>query len=353
MDEAPGNPLRNRLAAGLTDETVRKAVEGSGYPLQTVVAANLRSLGFSITEEWVFSDSDSGLIRALDIHASRPLYDLRRERGGRVRPELAILVECKRSDMPYIFFASETRPGHGGLATPVAGLHEDRISIQTDDDMSTWSFSTVRTLDLAEHPFVAEPPHVALSFTKAARKGKDVTVSGSDPYQSLVLPLTKALGSYAARVAPPETAVYFDLVMPIGLAVIDGPMILATVSPSGVEYELNPWIRVYRHDVAAEAGHRFEREKLHAIDCVHSSWLDNYVTQHLQPFADEFGRRALRHGTEIATGAGFVSGMNRDSHTDLERRLRPRQLSDLQGRPRRFLSHLRTILHERRSSRSR
>jgi hypothetical protein len=187
---------------------------------------------------------------------------------------------------------------------------------------------------MAEHPFVAEPARVALAFSKAARKSKDVVLSGTDPYQSLVLPLTKALGEYAKRVAPPKTAVYFDLALPIALAVIDGPMVLATVSPDGVTYELNPWIRVYRHDVDPDAGHKFDREKLYAIDCIHRAWLETYIKEHLHPFAAEFGTLALSHAEEIATGTGFIAGMNRDSHAELEKRLRPRRLSDARLRVR-------------------
>ena len=100
MNESDGNPPGNRLAAGLSDEALSEAVESSGYPLQTVVAAQLSRLGFSITEEWVFTDSESGKARALDVHAAKPLYDRARASGSRVRPALALLIECKQSEMP-------------------------------------------------------------------------------------------------------------------------------------------------------------------------------------------------------------------------------------------------------------
>lgn len=340
MDEVAGNPQENRLAHGVTDESLREAVEASGYPLQTVVAADLRTRDFAISEEWVFNDRDTGQLRALDIHATQSLYDERSEGGRRVRPQLALLVECKRSEMPYVFFASHTRPGYGAAAISVAGLHEDRVTVRTDDDLSTWSFSTLQALGFSDHAFVAEPPSVALSFSKAARRNKDLVLSGEDPYQSLVRPLTKALDSYTARLAPPSTAVYFDLVVPIGLAIIDGPMVQAEVTAESIDYKLCPWIRVYRHDVDDEAGHRFEREKLHAIDCVHSAWLESYLTDHLLPFAKEFGRRALEHHEEIASGAAFASGFGRDSHSGLPGRLLPLSPKQRARRPRQLAKNL-------------
>lgn len=204
MKSAASNPPENQLHAGLTEDMLRDAVTASGYPLQTLVAAKLLDFGFQISEEWVFVDDRSGQPRTLDLHASRRLYD-RSQGQERVRPQLALVVECKRSDMPYVFFASSTRPGRGGQAVSVAGLKTTGITISTDDDRSTWTFSVIQALGLADHPFVADPPCVALSFSKAARRGKCLELSGSDPYHSLVLPLTKALGGYAARIAPPAT----------------------------------------------------------------------------------------------------------------------------------------------------
>lgn len=340
MKEAADNPPENKLLHGVSDEALCSAVEASGYPLQVLAGARLRAQGFLIAEEWVFNDRDTGQLRALDIHALLPLYDWEADGGRRVRPQLALLVECKQSEMPYVFFVSDARPGVSAEAVAISGLHSDRVEIHTDDDASTWSFSVPQTLGLADHAFVAEPHCVALSFSKAARKNKDLTLSGSDPYQSLVLPLTKALDSYSARVAPPTTARYFDLTVPFGLAVIDGPMVAAEVSPSATEYRLTPWVRVYRHDVDPAAAHHFDREKLFAIDCVHSAWLDQYLNNHLLPFARELGRRALAHHEEIASGSAFAAGFARDSRGGLPERLQPLSMAQRARRPATVLRHI-------------
>ncbi len=337
MDEIPGNPADNRLAAGLSEQAVKEAVEASGYPLQTVVGAQLRARKFWLAEEWVFNDLDTNQSRALDLHATRPLYDqFGKEGQKRVRPELVLLVECKKTDMPYVFFTSDTRPGVGGAAIPVAGLHADSIVVRTDDDLSSWHFTTVQALGLGDHPFVAAPPSVALSLSKAARQGKDIRLSGEDPYKSLVLPLTKALGGYAARVQPPKTAWYHDLHIPIALAVIDGPMVQASVTADGVDYALTPWVRVYRHDVDPAADHFHDRTKLYAIDCVHVAWLTQYLEDHLEPFASEFATAALAHHQELASGRAFASGFGRDSDSGLPERLRPASIEQRVKRPQRI-----------------
>lgn len=68
-------------------------------------------------------------------------------------------------------------------------------------------------------------------------------LSGTDPYQSLVLPLSKALDSHEARVAPIATARYFDATLPRALAIIDGPMVAVELPESGPTYRLAPWVR--------------------------------------------------------------------------------------------------------------
>jgi len=325
MNTASINPEENRLPDGLSAALLEAAVAASGYPLQTIVASQLRARRYNITEEWAFQDKETGQLRTLDILASLDLYDAK-DTHRYVRPGLDLLIECKQSTMPYVFFASETRPGLGGSAMRVVGLRRDEITVTTDDDPSTWSFSTIQALSLADHTFVAEPLSVALAFSKAAWRNKEVVLSGADPYQSLMLPLTKALDDHAARAAPVATAVYFDAVLPAAIAVIDGPMVVATVKPDCVTYELSPWVRVYRHDVDREAGHRFARNRLHAVDCVHAAWLSEYLAAHLEPFAAEYGRRALAHHKEVATGSAFASQMGSDSFEGVKNRLRPREL---------------------------
>jgi hypothetical protein len=325
MDATPTNPSENQLPDGVTEASLVSAVEASGYPLQTIITAQLRARHYGITEEWAFQDSESGQLRTLDILARLQLFDTPNSHKY-VRPWLDVLIECKQSKVPYVFFASGTRPGLGGLATHVAGLRRDEIEITTNDDASTWSLTTIQALSLEDHEFLATPLAVSLTFSKAVWANKSVTLSGADAYERLVLPLTKAVDYHAHRAVPVPTAVYFDVTLPAAVAVIDGPMVLATISTTGVRYELCPWVRVYRHDVNPDAKHRLERDRVFAVGCVHASWLEEYLSGHLEPFAREFGRRALAHDVELAKGQGFAPGMESMWSEDIEVRLRPREL---------------------------
>jgi hypothetical protein len=72
----------------------------SGYPLQAVVAEKLMDAGFKVVEEWGFIDKDTKEQRSLDILAFKKL----RNDKDTVIPSLTLLIECKRTIHPFVFF---------------------------------------------------------------------------------------------------------------------------------------------------------------------------------------------------------------------------------------------------------
>ncbi len=94
------NPSQNALSPGLSLEKVTDAVRRSGYMLQTLVASELQKT-FIVTEEWGYPDRNSQEHRTLDIFAYKQIAQENRN-GVVVTPCLALLVECKRSRLPYM-----------------------------------------------------------------------------------------------------------------------------------------------------------------------------------------------------------------------------------------------------------
>jgi hypothetical protein len=197
MQQTPNNPLSNRLVAGTSEAQVLEAVHRSGYPPQTFVAEILRGK-LGVQEEWSFVDRDSDDLRALDIYTYTHLYG--RKTKTRVRPQLDLLIECKQSDLPYMFF---TMVGKTWLSDfpRIGGLRQHEIIITTNDDSSSWTFPIINALGLDSHPFQTAPPFCH-TFSKCVRKGKDLELSGSDAYNGLVLPLTKAVQTISLQNGP-------------------------------------------------------------------------------------------------------------------------------------------------------
>lgn len=302
-------------------DQLRAAVEKSGYPLQTEIGRLLRR-SFFTQDEWCYVDRDSGELRTIDIRADVQLY----QEGSqpRVRPQLTLLIECKQSQLPYVFFES-TSP-EGMFDHPkITGLQNPTIRISSDDDPSTWTFTIIHALDLHKNAFQIAPI-CCNTFSKAARKGADLELSGTEAYSGLILPLIKALGHLSIAEAPPKTAWYFDAHLAVGIGVLDAPMIVARKQPSGTSLDLAPWVRVLRHEYSAD-GKLGERDQMWAIDVVHRDYLDEYLTLHLIPFAKDFATTVLAHTTEIATGEAFAAGMGANCLDGIESRLKPARLT--------------------------
>jgi hypothetical protein len=213
MDISPNNPAANSIGPGIDERQILSAVEASGYPLQTNVAEVLRPYFEQVQQEWCYLDKDSGELRSIDIWAEQALHEW--DPQPRVRPTLNLLIECKQSQLPYIFFPS---------ISPAHSVH-----------------------------------------FPATRNNEETVLT------------------------------------------------------------LLPWVRVVRHEYSERAP-LWERNRLWAIDVVHKSFLNQFLTNHLLPFATEFSDRALRHQTELATGEGFIAGMGASSFDGLEGRLRPRSV---------------------------
>lgn len=307
------NPLSNSLGAGVTTEMVEEAVRKSGYPLQTEVAKSLKPL-FSVCEEWSFRDEKSGELRALDIVASRPLYEF--EAQPRVRPHLSLLIECKQSDLPYVFFLASDRTVLQEFPA-LAGLATNKVTAITDDDPSSYTCSTQCALGLNADPFLTHSPRHCMSFTKAVRKGKYLELSGADCFNGIVLPLVKATRDYLKQNEPPKTAVYFDMHATLAVAVVDAPMMTVDVTSEGNQLSHEPWVRVIRHQTR-EATHKFERSQTYAIDVVHKDFLPIYLNDHILPFSERFAESAQKHPTEIITGKAFAPRLGRRGFSGFE-----------------------------------
>lgn len=317
MESVENNPVRNVLGPGLTDQLIKTAIEGSGYPLQLVIANELNEK-FFLQEEWAFPDSDTQALRTIDILATRALYEIQ-DPQLRARPSLSLVIECKQSDLPYVFFLSGTRPWLNDFPL-IGGLKSKHITITSDDDPSTWNFDPISTFDLNNHSFLATEPPICMTLSKCVRKGSDLVLSGSDAYQGLVFPLTKAALHLRDREAPPKTAYYFDCNLIIPLAVVDAPMIGVCLDKDGAKNKLLPWVRVARHQ-PLNGEHSSERGTVFGVDVVHKDFLSTYIDQHVMPFVNAFAKLALKHHHVLADAKGFVTGMGKDSWINIEPRL--------------------------------
>jgi hypothetical protein len=292
LDTNLNNPSGNVLPQGLDSELLETAVKLSGYPLQTAVAVELQK-HFNVIEEWGFVDRETGTKRSLDLFAYKPLTEKALEANNRSNPVLTLLVECKRSDLPFVFFKSVTQREIPGFPA-VHGLTSKRVEVIEGNTLSYKYVS--QYLDLLEHSFVSSDVIVCNTFCKASRKGKELELSGTEPFNNIVLPLISALEHSFAyyKAQHKDQAKYPSLTL--GICVLDAPMIVADATKTDNALTLTPWIRVIRQEAPIDPRNERNYEH-HAIDIVHSGFLTTFIEQHVIPFADFFCDRILNRLT--------------------------------------------------------
>ncbi|HSV67679.1 MAG TPA: hypothetical protein VLJ59_17480 [Mycobacteriales bacterium] len=314
------DPLAQVLRGGVTLDALKAAVDDSGYLLQTTVAELLAD-DFVIQPEWGYRDRVTGDMRTIDLLAVRELRIVKSSKS-RVRAHLVLILECKQSELPYVFFRD--RRSFVPAFPTVCGLRRNRIVVKTDDDRSVWSYSPLQALELDLVPFVVEPPGCSV-LARVARRGQTLELTGTDAYQRLVMPLMSAVAHFKKASRPPKTAFWFDAYLVVPVAVLAAPMAAAKVVGDQTELELTKWERLYRHEPHGSRGFSGHLGQLKVIDAVHHEFFSTYLRDHLLPYSQRFGDLALKHNHELATGKAFASGLGRNS-ANIESRMKPRSV---------------------------
>jgi hypothetical protein len=296
------------LPKGMKEEVFVQAVEASGYPLQIIVGAVLTERGYRLEEEWAFSDPDTEERRTLDIVASLPRpSDSVEVPNATIEAAHALLIECKRSTKPFVFFES-VAPPRLTLHPTFLGLGSELLApkgVQRHRGMPVVEF-----LGLGEDPYLSAPP-IAASLTRAEPKGPDkILLSGEHAFNSLLMPLTKALtrfrrehrGNWPSRSSGSRRSHPTQLVTP--LAVIDAPMVFAA-RPSEEEPYLKAitWVRlVVRNPVT---WHQLEHGTVRRggdftmVDVVHRSFFATFLDELWEPFGERFYSRFASRSEEL------------------------------------------------------
>ena len=277
-------PEWGKLPSGLTISDVSTAIAYSGYPLQAAVTNALHMAmdtyrrGLLIQEEWAYVDKESSQVRSIDIFAELRFGDIRR----RITSYINLLVECKQSELPYVFFLRDSPPSTVYDFPEIAGLPSTEIVVHTPKedprDLPPFIVSIHDLLGLWEIPFFELPCPFAISISKTVRKGSKVELTGEDAYRSLTLPLMKAADHLKGLSQPKAEHSWFSCRMILCVAVIRAPMLGVYRSGESETVTPIPWARICR--LEPQQGNI--RSIVRYYDCVHESYLPTYLEEMLK-----------------------------------------------------------------------
>jgi hypothetical protein len=325
MRQQDGNPEENCLPGGVTEDMLKDAIERSGYPLQSSVVATVVDAidGWDlpegeahtfVQEEWTYFDRDLDKTRALDALIESHRWSVRGDAQPRVRPVLSLLIECKKTELPFVFF---TRDSTNLADFPVtSGFPHHSIELTTDDDPSTYSYPLTMLWGLRHHDFVTKPP-AAVSVSSARRAGKKLEISGEDVYNGLALPLLKAT-DHLRSVSQFSKAHYTDGRLIVSAIVVRGPMVAVAEDGSGGP-ELVPWVRVHRYEPLSDES-AWQSHRLAAFDVVHEDYLPVYLEK-LHEYVDHFVASSMDCLGILLSGEGFAEALG---HGAEPREIEPR-----------------------------
>lgn len=314
MQSSENNPAENKLHAGTTEQALIDAIEASGYPLQSVaIDAILKALKaprfrVSVQEEWSYLDKDENTVRHIDGLISYMFGGQGKEndRGfpvkpsGYIRQSADFLLECKQSELPYIFFL---RPSRSGPIPRIVGMRYPEIEVRLGSNSGPHLPTPLSDiLEIPRMEFASEPP-TAVSMSKAHWKGKALELSGEESFRGLALPLLKAVQHYLSLGKPPEVRIYFDLRYVFPLAVLRAPMVGVQMHNDQMNIQLLPWVRVVYAEPPdeSEAGWFANYSDNKSFDVVHINYLEQYVTRALTT-ARIASKRVERIAVPIITG---------------------------------------------------
>lgn len=298
------------LGGGITEQQLREAIEKSGYPLQSAIVDRLGRhfpmLGARsfIQEEWTYIDLDSGEVRAIDALVDFTSPTQEADDGKRaVTPCLNLVVECKQSALPYVFFLRHV-PLSDRLGFPeVAGLKSDilpiffgRLDDKTLEQVKSGPFPGFGmtyhdALAFHDIDFFSSPCPLGISLSKAMwKKGGAVELTGEDAYRSLTLPILKAMDHVKRIVEPKERSRNVTFRFVVGLAVLRAPMIGVSRVNDENHLERVPWVRMsYLEPTAKGFGSRTQHN-VRFYDIVHEDFLENYLALLKDAIADAASR---------------------------------------------------------------
>jgi hypothetical protein len=310
MDSDRDRGAVSSLQAGITEAELITAIELSGYPLQLKVGTVLRELlksprssipGF-VQDEWGYLDRETGQQRTLDLHASMWLLDPKLERYA--QPQLALLVECKRSDYPFVFFPATNvwLPNFPA----VVGVPHESIEVRLPGLPQGALTGIPMCLGLDQHSMAPAPAH-AITLSIARREGKTLQLTGSTSYNETVLPLLKGL-DYLRRISGPGPTQYFECTAALLICVVDAPMVMARPENATTILGYPPWVRLIRDEPQQPDGSQMWRP--YVIDYVHLTFLVDYIRQHLLPFAETFSQRVEKHWRVLSRGVAIADDLS-------------------------------------------
>jgi hypothetical protein len=259
-----------------------------------------------LQEEWTYVDSESDQVRSIDILAAMN-FARHFDNSSRVELQegeappsghshwsygagLDLLVECKQSELPYVFFVRDGGPSDRYDFPEFVGIPSTDIVLHhkepDKEELSDYTFhmSAHDIIGVSDFPFFEGPGKYAGSISKVVRRNKKVELTGEEAYRSLMLPLRKAAEHLRSINEPPDAFDedwFYRIDLVVCVAVLRAPMLASSRQDDEHKVDPVPWVRSWRLEPRTT---QRRADVYRYMDVVHESFLPAYLEMMVRDF---------------------------------------------------------------------
>lgn len=270
------------MAEKPSEDEIRHAIERSGYLMEQDVASRLEKLGFATSTNQPFVDSDEGKSREIDVSAYR---ELTRNESMKFSAYLEVLIECKQSSSPFVFFSRNKIP-QDFLITPqemYCTINDYRTISKKENGMlvgQNRGFFHYLGIDKIHYHY--QNSEKVIQFCKIDRSGGGWKANHSGLYDSIFLPITKALEFRKSKMPKRSSRRDWNILSIVApIVVVKGDLFLVRthVDPDKIEKVDHV---TFSRDIYFE-----NIRKRFSVDFVSESKLEEFFLNMLNPFGDK------------------------------------------------------------------
>lgn len=261
-----------------TTEQILLALDQSGYLFEQQVADNLEQLEFHVDTSWAFLDEEQEKSRELDVKAiKRVLHD----EEAKLSIFVELLVECKAYENPMVFLQRPKNQRELEHSNPREYVFPVKSYQKQISENSYQEIPLFTHLSLRDNHYYYHDSLKATQFSKIVRKGKDWAANHDGIYDSIMLPLAKALDrqrTEALKLNLGDGWKYIWLIFPV--VVLRDGLLALDISKTERKLESKSRITFVRH---LESGNT---KGFYLTDFMTFAHLKDYVNTEIKPFYD-------------------------------------------------------------------
>ena len=275
-------------------EEILAALRKSGYLMEQEVATELENLGFNVSTNWAFEDSDDGKSREIDVRGIRRVAV---NEEAKINAFIELIVECKNSANPFVFIGRPKNLMDEGyvpqeLVFPLAKHHEyitpDHRTYRNTDPFFHLGFDRVHYGTLASNK--------AVQFCRINRKNKTWEANHGGLFNSMFYPLAKAVTTRKKDFARDQrNGSWRDFWFFMPIVVTSGQVYYVDSSDSEPSPQEQDFVNFRREIRSGELQGTF------AVDFVRQNRIAEFYDQCIQPLVDRVTELAMDRADFVLT----------------------------------------------------